>query len=236
MCAFSRQHDESYREAHALVSSGQHGAPVVFRSQTADLRDTTGNFVRYAKTGGGIFLDCSIHDIDLMLWFMGEDRKLKSIQAIGVTAIHPELSEMNDRDNAVATVEFEGGKIASLYCTRMMAAGQEDTTEIICERGSLRVNMEGRKNHLAIRDANGATRKLPQHYYERFREAFITEAREFTDACLDNTQTAISLESSLQAIRIGDALQRNWSAEGRLRSTKMERRKRTLLQSCRYKQ
>lgn len=209
MCAFSRRFDASYLEAHSLVRSNNHGKPVVFRSQTADLHDTTGNFVRYAKTSGGIFLDCSIHDIDLMLWFLGENRKLTSLQAVGVTAVHPELNAMNDKDNAIATVEFDGGKLASLYCSRMMAAGQEDTTEIICERGSFRINMEGRKDHVVVHDSHGARRELPKHYYERFRDAFLTEATEFTACCLDGTQVPISLECSVRAIQVADALQRS---------------------------
>jgi myo-inositol 2-dehydrogenase/D-chiro-inositol 1-dehydrogenase len=209
MCAFSRRFDASYRRAHSAIATGSHGPPVVFRSQTADLHDTSGNFVRYAKTSGGIFVDCSIHDIDLMLWFMGEDHNLKSIQAVGVTAVHPELDAMNDRDNAIATLEFDGGKIASLYCSRMMAAGQEDATEIICEGGSFRVNMEGRKDHVEIHDSHGARRELPQHYYERFREAFITEASEFTACCLDDVPVPVSLRSSVRAIEIAEALQRS---------------------------
>ncbi|THY11516.1 NAD(P)-binding protein [Aureobasidium pullulans] len=189
MCAFSRRFDASYREAHGQIAEGQHGSAVVFRSQTADLLDKTGSFVNYAKTSG--------------------DRKLKSLQAFGVTAVHPELNAMNDRDNAVATLEFDGGKVASLDCSRMMAAGQEDTTEIICEKGSLRVNMEGRKNHVVVHDAKGARRDLPQHYYERAREAFITEAYEFTTCCLDDVAVPITLFSSVRAIEIAMALQRS---------------------------
>ncbi|RMY11235.1 hypothetical protein D0868_03255 [Hortaea werneckii] len=209
MCAFSRRFDASYRQVHTKISSESHGVPVVFRSQTADLHDTTGNFVCYAGTSCGIFVDCSIHDIDLMLWFMGESRKLKSLQAVGVTAVHPELNAMNDRDNALATVEFDGGKVASLFCSRMMAAGQEDATEIICERGSFRVNVDGRKDFIELHDSYGARRKLPQHYYERFRDAFVTEASEFTACCLDGAPTPVSLESSVRAIQIAEALQRS---------------------------
>jgi myo-inositol 2-dehydrogenase/D-chiro-inositol 1-dehydrogenase len=135
MCAFSRRFDASYREAHERVNKGEFGSPVLFRSQTADLYDSSGFFVQYAKTSGGIFVDCSIHDIDLMLWFLGENRKIKSLQAVGVCAVHAGLEATNDRDNAIATVEFEGGKMAALYCSRMMAAGQEDTSEIICQKG-----------------------------------------------------------------------------------------------------
>jgi myo-inositol 2-dehydrogenase/D-chiro-inositol 1-dehydrogenase len=209
MCGFSRRFDASYREAYERVERNEFGPPVLFRSQTADMHDSSGFFVEYAKTSGGIFVDCSIHDIDLMLWFLGENRQVKSLQAVGVVSIHPGLEQSNDRDNAIATVEFEGGKIAALYCSRMMAAGQEDTSEIICEKGSVRVNMQVRKNHVEIHDSLGARRELPRHYYERFREAFITEANEFTACCLDDTQPPISLQSSVKAVFLGQQLQRS---------------------------
>ena len=32
------------------------------------------------------------------------------------------------------------------------------------------------------------------HYYGRFREAFVTEANEFTACCLDNTEPLVRLE------------------------------------------
>ena len=137
------------------------------------------------------------------------DPNIKSLQAVGVVAVHTALDSSKDRDNAVATVEFDGGKIATLFCSRMMAAGQEDTTEIICKKGSLRVNMQGRKNHLEIHDGQGARRDLPKHYYERFREAFLTEANEFTASCLDNTTPPVSLSSSVKAVVIGSALQKS---------------------------
>lgn len=207
MCGFSRRFDASYREAYEKVASGDYGRPVVFRSQTADLYDSSGFFVNYAKTSGGIFVDCSIHDIDLMLWFLGENCKIKSLQAIGVAAVHAGLEAINDRDNAIATIELYGGRIATLYCSRMMAAGQEDTTEIICQKGAVRVNMLGRKSHVEVHDSLGAIRELPRHSFDRFGEAFITEAREFTSCCLDNTPLPIKLEGSVRALAIGQALQ-----------------------------
>lgn len=207
MCGFSRRFDASYREAIEKVRSGTYGDAVVFRSQTADLHDTTGFFVNYAKLSGGIFVDCSIHDIDLMLWFLGEDCRIKSLQAVGVTAVHPELAASKDADNALATVELHGGKIANLYCSRMMSAGQEDTTEIICHKGSLRVNMQGSKNRVEVHDQYGSRRELPRTYYERFREAFVTEANEFTACCLDNLELPVKLDTSVRAVAIGQALQ-----------------------------
>ena len=127
ICGFSRRFDASYRDAYEKMRSGLIGRPAVFRSQTCDKLDPSGFFVEYAQFSGGIFVDCSVHDIDLALWFFGEDSVVKSVSAIGITAVSPELRKYNDRDNALGIVEFYGGKIAQLYCSRMMAAGQEDS-------------------------------------------------------------------------------------------------------------
>ncbi|GIJ98690.1 hypothetical protein Aspvir_000809 [Aspergillus viridinutans] len=207
MCGFSRRFDASYRDAHKKMTQGSIGSPSVMRSQTCDKLDPTGFFVAYAEFSGGIFVDCSIHDIDLALWFFGEDSKVRSVSAVGITAVEPDLRKHNDRDNAVGLVEFYNGKIAYFYASRMMAAGQEDTTEIIGTRGKVTVNAQPAMNLVNVFDSTGVRREIPQNYYDRFEYAFVTEANEFTAVCLDNKDVPVKLEGAVQAVRIGCALQ-----------------------------
>lgn len=211
LCGFSRRFDASYRDAHSKMLAGTIGRPSVIRSQTCDKLDPSGFFVAYAQFSGGIFVDCSIHDIDLALWFYSEDGEtgpmVKSVSAVGITAVEPDLRKYNDRDNAVGLVEFHDGRIAYFYASRMMAAGQEDSTEIIGTNGKLTVNTQPQINLVNVYEANGVRRELPQHYFDRFREAFVTEAREFTDCCLDDKPVPLRLEGAVQAVRIGYALQ-----------------------------
>lgn len=112
MCGFSRRFDASYRDAFERVDSGAIGRPAVVRSQTCDLLDPSGFFVDYAQFSGGIFVDCNIHDIDLALWFLGQDVMVKSVAAFGITAVQPDLKKWGDVDNGVGIVEFYGGKLA----------------------------------------------------------------------------------------------------------------------------
>ena len=59
MAAFSRRFDASYRDAaKKILEEGAVGKPFMVRSQTCDLLDHTGFFVRYATRNGGIFVDC----------------------------------------------------------------------------------------------------------------------------------------------------------------------------------
>jgi len=219
ICGFSRRFDASYRDAFEKMQSGLIGTPSVFKSQTCDKLDPSGFFVEYARFSGGIFVDCSIHDIDLALWFFGEDSKVKSVSAVGITAVEPDLRKYNDRDNAVAVIEFYGGKIAQLYCSRMMAAGQEDTSEIIGTKGKMSINYSPMSNLVNISEATGIRREIPPHYYGRFREAFITEANEFTACCLDNTEPPMKLEGAVNAVRIGQALQESLISGKRIEFT-----------------
>jgi myo-inositol 2-dehydrogenase/D-chiro-inositol 1-dehydrogenase len=107
----------------------------------------------------------------------------------------------------VGLVEFFDGKMAYFYASRMMAAGQEDSTEVIGTKGKVAVNTQPQLNLVQTFDAGGIRKEIPQHYYDRFEYAFVTEANEFTASCLENTAVPLKLEGAVQAVRIGAALQ-----------------------------
>lgn len=96
MAGFSRRFDPSYRNAaQKILSNNAIGTPFMVRSNTCDLLDTTGFFVRYASRNGGIFVDCAIHDIDLSLWYLGNPVP-KACWAVGTLQHHPELKQYGD--------------------------------------------------------------------------------------------------------------------------------------------
>ncbi|KAF2847171.1 NAD(P)-binding protein [Plenodomus tracheiphilus IPT5] len=213
MCGFSRRFDASYVNAYNLTLNGSIGRPTILRSQTCDKYDPSGFFVEYAQFSGGIFVDCNIHDIDLALWYFSADTrgaqlpKVKSVVAFGVTALEPDLAKYGDVDNGVGVVEFHDGQIAYFYSSRMNPPGQHDMTEIIGTKGKLSVNANPMTGLLESHTSAGISREIPQNYYERFETAFVEEARQFTDAVLENKTVPIDLKSSMEAVRIGVALQ-----------------------------
>jgi myo-inositol 2-dehydrogenase / D-chiro-inositol 1-dehydrogenase len=104
-------------------------------------------------------------------------------------------------------VEFWGGKIAYFYSSRMMAAGQHDMTEIIGTNGKLSVNANPIGKLVEISESSGVRREIPQDYWGRFEYAFVTEANEFVEACLENKKLPFKLSGAVQAVKIGCALQ-----------------------------
>ncbi|KAK5119366.1 hypothetical protein LTR85_007722 [Meristemomyces frigidus] len=209
LCGFSRRFDASYRNAAQHIGAGDIGRPTIIRSQTCDKYRGDGDnyFVNYAKHSGGIFVDANVHDIDLAFWFFGQDTVVKSVVASGTISRHPGLEQYGDVDNGVGVIEFWGGKIAYVYSSRMMMAGQTDTTEIIGTHGKLAVNATPANDLLELHEAGGIRREIAQTYYDRFEQAFVRESNEFTECVLDGKELPFGLAGAVQAVKIGCALQ-----------------------------
>src|SRR5207244_9601736 len=99
------------------------------------MNDPSGVFVRFAPTSGGIFLDGTVHDIDLARWLLGNPKPIR-VFATGVVALHEGLREFGDVDNGVATCEFADGQMACFFASRTMANGIETSTEIFGTMGN----------------------------------------------------------------------------------------------------
>ena len=207
MAGFSRRFDASYRDARDKIFDEKSiGEPFMVRSNTCDLLDTTGFFVKYAKRNGGIFVDCAIHDIDLALWYLSNPLP-KACWAVGTLKHHPELAESRDVDNGVGVVEFWGGKIAYFYCSRTQAHGHDVCTEITGTEGKVMVNVMPKSNNVVLADRLGMRNQVQPEYWQRFEDAFALEAQEFVEAVLLDKPVPLPLEAGMWVMKIGRALQ-----------------------------
>ncbi|HEY2734743.1 MAG TPA: Gfo/Idh/MocA family oxidoreductase, partial [Polyangiales bacterium] len=208
---FMRRFDPSYRDAFGKVRAGAIGRPFLVRSQTCDLNDPDGFFVRFAPTSGGIFLDCTVHDIDVARWLLGGPRATR-VYAAGTVALHERLRELGDVDNGVAICEFEGGRLAMFYASRTTAHGNDTSSEVIGTAGALTIGRVPRANRVEIHDASGIRSECTPTFFERFEDAFLNEAQAFVAtvrARRDATGAepdGATLADALEATRIGCAL------------------------------
>jgi myo-inositol 2-dehydrogenase/D-chiro-inositol 1-dehydrogenase len=207
MVGFVRRFDPSYARAKADIDAGAIGRPFLVRSQTCDMNDPDGFFVRFAPSSGGIFMDCSVHDIDLARWMLGNPRATRAF-ASGTIALHPKLADCGDVDNGLAIVEFEGGARALFYASRTMPHGHETTTEVIGTAGLLGVGIGAARDRLVTRDAQGVRHAVTADFFERFGEAFQREMEAFVAACR-GAPAPLTLNDATEATRIGQAITRS---------------------------
>ena len=110
---FMRRFDKSYAEAKRKIDNGDIGKVVLVRSYTQDPRATIESTLKFAPHSGGQYLDMCVHDIDLIRWFTGSN--VKNVWAIGGVFEFDLYKELNDADNAAATIQMENGAMSFLH-------------------------------------------------------------------------------------------------------------------------
>ena len=182
MLGFMRRFDDSYAEAKQRIDNGDIGKVVLVRSYTQDPRTTIEGTLKFAPHSGGQFLDMCVHDIDLIRWFTGSN--IKKVWGIGGVFEFDLYRELNDADNAAATVQCENGAMGFMFTNRTHGAGCNVETEIIGTHGTLRIANVGRKNMLQIVDGNGAREEYYPDFLSRWHQAYVNEIKEFV-ACIN---------------------------------------------------
>ena len=131
------------------------GQPSIFHFQTCDMLNPNGFSVSYAEFSDGIFIDCSIQDIYLTLCFFGHDSAVKWIVSSDTTAVQRGLPNHNDHEHCCTDSWIVWRPDFILYASPIMAAGQDDATQIIGTEGKFQVNAQPVKNLLTIYKSTG---------------------------------------------------------------------------------
>lgn len=60
---------------------------------------------------------------------------------------------------------------------------------------------------MQVAGKQGITHAVPEEYWQRFEDAFATEANEFVECVLENRPVPVKLELGIKGLVIGRALQ-----------------------------
>ncbi|RBP05761.1 myo-inositol 2-dehydrogenase/D-chiro-inositol 1-dehydrogenase [Roseiarcus fermentans] len=205
MVGFMRRFDPAYAEAKRLIDEGALGDIVAIRCVSEDPIDPDGFFVRFAPTSGGVFLDCCIHDIDLVRWML-DGVGFSAVAAVGSRIVTPALADCGDVDTASACVAFAGGTIADFYVTRTSHRGYEAAMTIVGSKATLEVGRAIPKLPLTLEQAGRRSVAGQGDFFERFGEAFLLEARAFVAAVRNGGPTPLGLGDAREATRLACAM------------------------------
>ncbi|ALR78122.1 Gfo/Idh/MocA family oxidoreductase [[Enterobacter] lignolyticus] len=206
MIGFMRRYDPAYVEAKRLLNQGELGRLFRLHCASLDAIDTNGFFVDFAPTSGGLFLDCSIHDIDVALW-MTNGAKPVSVSATGIRAMYPGLAACNDVDTATATVLFENDILATFHASRTSHHGDETSLQLVGTESSLSLGVGGTPtSEVNIQKGNANHCHQVVDFFGRFEQAFALEAQAFVDAVVNGDTLRERLLEAQAATRIGVAM------------------------------
>lgn len=197
---FNRRFDRNFKHVHEVVQSGGIGDVQIVKVTS---RDPEAPPLSYVKVSGGIFVDMTIHDFDMVRYLSGSE--VTEVSAVGACLVNPEIGQAGDVDTCIITLKFANGALGVIDNSRQAVYGYDQRIEVFGSKGCITADNET-PNNTTLYTADGVTKEKPLWFFlERYNDAFIAEENAFVDACLNGTDTAVGAFDGLQPVLIAIA-------------------------------
>ena len=197
---FVRRFDHNHKKVHDTVASGVLGKPNLIKVTS---RDPDHQPMEYIKISGGIFMDMTIHDFDMARYLAGSE--VTEVMAYGAALSGAGYEKFDDVDTALVMLKFANGALGVIDNSRAAHYGYDQRTEVHCDKGCVQVAND-LNDQAMISTADGVSVAKPTWFFlERYNNAFIAEAKAFTEAVLNDTDTPVTGVDGLEPVKIAMA-------------------------------
>jgi len=197
---FNRRFDPDFSSLKMAISSGEIGDIHTIKIIS---RDPSPPPISYIKKSGGIFLDMTIHDFDMVKYLSGSE--ISEIYARGGCFIDPEIKKANDIDTAIINMSLKNGALAIINNSRKAVYGYDQRIEILGSKGGLKV---GNKllNGVQKGTKNGFTRANPKNFFiDRYEQSYKKEILDFVKSINGEAVDHANVDDGLHALKSGIA-------------------------------
>ena len=183
MLGFNRRFDSEFQSVKEKIVKGHIGDIHTIKITS---RDPSPPPINYIKSSGGMFLDMTIHDFDMIRYLT--NKKIVEVYAKGDALVNPEIAKAGDIDTAIINLTFEDGSMAVIDNCRKAVYGYDQRVEVFGSKGMVQSKNKFDKYTLTYSE-NGVTSALPQHFFlERYADAYKKEINHFID-CIRHKKT-----------------------------------------------
>lgn len=201
---FNRRFDHNFRAVQQAVKAGKIGDPHIIKITS---RDPEPPSAQYVAVSGGMFLDMTIHDFDMVRFLAGCDAEEVYVQS--AVLVDPAIGEAGDVDTAVITLKMENGAIAVIDNSRKAVYGYDQRAEVFGSKGMV-MNANDSQSNAVIANADGVTGEKPMFFFlERYMAAYAQEITEFVDAIINDTEVPVGVEDGLKPVLMGLAAKKS---------------------------
>ncbi len=201
---FNRRFDHNFEALQKAVAEGKVGKPEIIKITS---RDPEPPSPEYVKVSGGMFLDMTIHDFDMVRFLAGCDATEVYVEAANL--VDPAIGEAGDVDTAVITLKMENGAIAVIDNCRRAAYGYDQRAEVFGSEGMAAIDNDS-QSLTKISNAQGVTGEKPLFFFlERYMDAYGKEVSEFIKAIVEGKDTPLGVEDGLKPVLMGLAAKKS---------------------------
>lgn len=201
---FNRRFDHNFRRIRDLTVSGAIGKPHIIKITS---RDPAPPPPAYVAVSGGIFLDMTIHDFNMVRYQSGSE--VEEVFATGAVLVDPGIGRAGDVDTAIITLRFKNGALGVIDNSRKAVYGYDQRVEVFGSKGAAVADNDFPNTVKLSNDKAVGTDKPLYFFLERYKESFITEMRAFLDAIIHGKPTLVTGMDGLQDLRVGLAAKKS---------------------------
>ncbi len=197
---FNRRFDHNFEAVKAAVTNGSIGDVHIVKITS---RDPEAPSLAYVKSSGGMFLDMTIHDFDMVRYLTQSE--VTEVYAVGDALVNPAIRDAGDIDTAIITLTLETGAIAVIDNSRKAAYGYDQRAEVFGSKGQVAVTNDT-VSKAVISTAEGVCQEKPLYFFlERYMASFTKEVTQFVKAVEDNTEVPVNITDGLMPVLIAKA-------------------------------
>jgi len=197
---FMRRFDPGYAKAKAKIDAGELGKLETFRALS---RDTYPPSLEYLLGSGGLFLDMSVHDLDLARFLVGE---VEQVSAWASVLVDDKFAQANDADTAVTLLQFKNGVLGVIETSRLSNWGYDIRTEVAGSVGKVVVEAPQKTPLLFAKDFASSFDHY-ENFPDRFEVGYRLELEAFFSALREGRTPTPGPEDALESLRLALALQ-----------------------------
>ncbi len=206
---FNRRFDRNFKHVRDVVASGGIGDVQIVKVTS---RDPAAPPISYVKVSGGIFVDMTIHDFDMVRYLSGSE--VDEVSVFGACLVDPEIGKAGDVDTCIISLRFKNGALGVIDNSRQAVYGYDQRIEVFGSKGMISAENET-ANNTTWYTAEGVTKEKPLWFFlERYNDAFIQEESDFVEACLTGKETPVGSFDGLQPVKIAIAAKKSWEMGG----------------------
>ena len=201
---FNRRHDHNFAAVKQAILDGKVGDVHIIKITS---RDPEPPSAEYAAVSGGMFLDMTIHDFDMVRFLAGCDAEEIYVQS--AVLVDPAIGEAGDVDTAVITLKMANGAIAVIDNSRRAAYGYDQRAEVFGSKGMV-ATANDTLSTAVLSNAEGVTGEKPLYFFlERYMQSFATEVKGFVNAIENDTETLVNVDDGLKPVLMGIAAKKS---------------------------
>lgn len=201
---FNRRFDHNFEAVREAVKSGKIGKPEIIKITS---RDPEPPGIDYVKVSGGIFLDMTIHDFDMVRYLVDSD--VEEVYVQSAVLVNPEIGKAGDVDTAIISLKMANGALAVIDNCRRSAYGYDQRAEVFGSLGMAACENDT-PSTVKIAGSEGVSGEKPLYFFlDRYMQAYAKEITAFVDAVVGDTPVPCTQDDGLKAVLIGLAAKKS---------------------------